>query len=332
MEGLLSQTGGRAEWKGDGNKPWCLEGKHQANNRHIATTAVVDPRAGWGWTVTFDLCKQPTLDHLSSWQVERYKEDTAHHVEREREKHSRWSELLVVCLRLSLSSCVHVYVYTFPLAAFHIRSSWQKLKCVGHALFWQCEVSLAAAGVLFSGGSSGSASHMFIHTDTSEEAHGEVKRATEKIASAVVFQAFIEDETTFAVMHHWTTHYAKEKKDLRICLWYIASRFISVCKGSLHEHLLTCLHSLIPYEPRASIMGVLSVSIKNCTHSHTHTSMVSNWLLGCSYYRWMMHLIPSSAPVCCSHRWFPSNCFLFGYFYKSLLASWVWPTHQWTTY
>lgn len=56
-------------------------------------------------------------------------------------------------------------------------------------------------------------------------------------------------------------------------------------------------------------MGVLTVCIKTA-HTYTHMNIRgSNWLLGFSLYRWMMSLIPSSAPVRCSHRHFPSNCF-----------------------
>lgn len=184
-------------------------------------TAVVDPRAGWGWTVTFDLYKQPVLDHLSSWQAERRKEGSSHHAQGDGERHSWWSLLLVVCLRLSLSSCVHVYVYTFPLAAFHIRSSSHSWNVWAMLCFDSVRFLAAVAGVLLSGSSTGSASHMFIHTDTSKAAHEEVKRPTEKIASAVAFQAFIEDETTFAVIHD------KEKK---ICGYAcaMAVSFISV--------------------------------------------------------------------------------------------------------
>lgn len=74
-------------------------------------------------------------------------------------------------------------------------------------------MATATASVLFTVGSSGSASHMFIHIDRSAADHIEVKREKDITREHWEDEDFTEDETAFAVTHHKAVkHQSMHKK------------------------------------------------------------------------------------------------------------------------
>lgn len=81
-------------------------------------------------------------------------------------------------------------------------------------------MATAAASVLFTVGSSGSASHMFIHIDSSAEDHFEVKTEMDITKEHSEDEDFTEDETAFAVTHHKAVKHQSmhKKKELKRCI------------------------------------------------------------------------------------------------------------------